>query len=447
LKQRSTRAEEEVERLAYERARAVARARRTLTLPEDATARPGKILADGLARLSGYHPDAVNRDAVRQEAYHRVAQFFGGHGEVERARRIESYFTRSYRIGEEDAIQDIPPLVTLRRVISLLLVVLHVLENALPPAFKSSAVGNLLSKLLLRPLSFVAGGLYGFVMVLAQGSRAAAAAHAVAWSIIIVGLGSVYLGITTAKTAVLSAVALATLFEGLIALCSRRDLRAVKRVQWWHLGALAILPLFLAVRGSTGTWQNAVRTVLEPVRTLLEQRHPFYSWTGGSPAMVFFLFMILMAAAGLMGSILLRLGRHTHTRQGGIVAWELAGNAEQSLLIKQEWNATARAYVALSLGLDFVFLVLYSTAIGFGCVWTARMLAAANAPFWAGVGILLAWGQWCAAILDAVENVLLLQMLFGWVTERKARLVRGCAAFKFVLVLLGLLYIIFGFSF
>lgn len=56
------------------------------------------------------------------------------------------------------------------------------------------------------------------------------------------------------------------------------------------------------------------------------------------------------------------------------------------------WGETGQVYAALNLGLDFLFLISYSLAIGLACVLLARRIAGRHA-WLSQAGIMLAWGQ------------------------------------------------------
>jgi hypothetical protein len=123
----------------------------------------------------------------------------------------------------------------------------------------------------------------------------------------------------------------------------------------------------------------------------------------------------------------------------GIVQFEL--NAEQVIKF---WDEAAKIRAAFSLGLDFLFLVAYSNTIALACIWAVRVFQIREVPLVATVGILLAWGQWLAALLDGVENIVLVNILFSSILTPWSQLAKCCAIFKFILIILGLLYI--GFS-
>ncbi|MBD1927492.1 hypothetical protein H6F74_14750 [Trichocoleus sp. FACHB-90] len=121
-----------------------------------------------------------------------------------------------------------------------------------------------------------------------------------------------------------------------------------------------------------------------------------------------------------------------------IVQFEL-----NALKVIKSWKETDKMWAAFSLGLDFLFLVVYSTTIGLACVWLANVLQAYSLPL-ATVGIWLAWGQWVAALLDMVENIALTIILVGSVRATLPQLAKWSAIFKFGLIILGLLYAAVG---
>jgi hypothetical protein len=130
----------------------------------------------------------------------------------------------------------------------------------------------------------------------------------------------------------------------------------------------------------------------------------------------------------------------TEAAPAGIISYEFAGDVPNAQAILDSWDAAVRVRVGLNLGLDFLFLVLYSTAIACACAWIAGALPAAAAS----LGIALAWGQWLAALLDAVENIALLNILLSAPASPWPQIARLCAVFKFALVFLGLLYALMG---
>jgi hypothetical protein len=167
-------------------------------------------------------------------------------------------------------------------------------------------------------------------------------------------------------------------------------------------------------------------------------RHPFEAIPAGKRLSVFLPLLVLTLLLMVMMS---RIGNPLITKAApsGIVSFELAGSVPGAQRIIESWDDRARLYAAFSLGLDFLYLVAYSTTIGLACVWATSVIRSHDWPL-AGAGILLAWGQWVAALLDAVENIALLTVLLGPVVEPWPAIALGCAVPKFALVIIGLLY-------
>ena len=64
--------------------------------------------------------------------------------------------------------------------------------------------------------------------------------------------------------------------------------------------------------------------------------------------------------------------------------------------------------------------------------------------FLAALGATLAWAQFGAAALDAVENYALIRLLLGDRSPRWPPLARWCALPKFAIVAAGLVYVLVG---
>jgi hypothetical protein len=174
----------------------------------------------------------------------------------------------------------------------------------------------------------------------------------------------------------------------------------------------------------------------------MKGRHPFewLSETGQKRAFVAWtvLALVLMASLQVLGGPL-----QTEAAPMGIVSFEFAGAISQAQGMVESWGQQGQVYAGLNLGLDYLFLVSYASAIGLGCVlvsrWWARHVASVA---WVGVG--LSWGLWLAALLDAVENYALIRVLLGSAGELWPVLARWCALPKFLLVAAGLVYILLG---
>ena len=142
---------------------------------------------------------------------------------------------------------------------------------------------------------------------------------------------------------------------------------------------------------------------------------------------------------------LLVLGAPLRTSEApwGIVSFELAGHLANSEMILASWDPTAKVSAGANLGLDYLFIVAYTVAIGLGCVLVAGGLAH-NGRQWGHAGIFLSWGTILAGALDSVENYALIRLLLGSKAEILPVVARFCAIPKFVLVFLALFYVIVG---
>lgn len=153
---------------------------------------------------------------------------------------------------------------------------------------------------------------------------------------------------------------------------------------------------------------------------------------------------LLLLLLALTGGLMAVLSWTLRGEYYGIIALELAGNEEKARQIIAAWDVSGgRGLALLNVRLDFLFLAVYSTTIGLACVLASEALPAL-ARRWSPVGVALAWGQWLAALLDAVENAALLKMLHGFVVEPWPQIAQWSAVPKFILVGAGSLYVVVG---
>lgn len=165
---------------------------------------------------------------------------------------------------------------------------------------------------------------------------------------------------------------------------------------------------------------------------------PFSWWSTGAQKLAFGL---LTPLAILCAFIMTRIGQPLVEAGADIVDFELAGTLSSAQAILQMWGGEGQIYAGLSLGLDYLFLLLYGSAISLGCVLVARFWRD-RVSWLATIGSWLAWGVLAAALLDAIENAALIQLLLGGQAVWLAPVARWCALPKFGLVLLGLLYVL-----
>jgi hypothetical protein len=107
-----------------------------------------------------------------------------------------------------------------------------------------------------------------------------------------------------------------------------------------------------------------------------------------------------------------------------------------------QWEQTfpdrsAEVRMAFNVGLDFLFIPLYSTLLALSCIWASRQF---HYP-WTSIGVGLSWAQWGAGVLDIAENVALASLLFGSRSHLLANFAKGFASLKFIILGIGVLYI------
>jgi hypothetical protein len=131
-------------------------------------------------------------------------------------------------------------------------------------------------------------------------------------------------------------------------------------------------------------------------------------------------------------SVMLTLERQMYRSGGpGIIAFELAGNAERAQRIISAWGDDGRRAARRSLQLDFGYMATYGALTAL-LVDHARRRLGHPAGVWLGVVP--------AVAADAVEGVALLNVLAGNAIDANARRARSAAIAKFVVLAGSLLY-------
>lgn len=156
-------------------------------------------------------------------------------------------------------------------------------------------------------------------------------------------------------------------------------------------------------------------------------------------------FLILLVSTLLVMLALNVAGRNLITTAAplGIISYELAGDPLTSQSILDSWDELAKTSAAFNLGLDYLFLVLYSITIAWGATWLSLLYAANKS--WSTLGAVAAGGVIFAACLDAIENYLLMSMLTHGASAPQSQIAYYCALVKFILVFWGIGYILAGF--
>ena len=168
-----------------------------------------------------------------------------------------------------------------------------------------------------------------------------------------------------------------------------------------------------------------------------------FKWLSESTQRRALLIFFLLSGMLLIGMHSLDQSLITNAAPDGIISFELAGTIERVHQILEEWGPVGRIYAVLSLGLDYLFLIVYALFISLACVLIARYLRLEIA-FLSKWGMALGWGQFLAALLDAIENLALIQLILDSQQPLWPLIARWCAVTKFSIVGAGLIYILFG---
>ncbi len=124
----------------------------------------------------------------------------------------------------------------------------------------------------------------------------------------------------------------------------------------------------------------------------------------------------------------------------GIVSFELAKDVNTSKAIIDSWNTTAKTAAGMSLGIDFLFLLLYSGFIGLAIyilnekLWKPKKFIYQTGKFFVVLIFL-------AALLDSIENIALIQLLKGHLEQIWASIAFCAAIIKFTFVGISILYL------
>jgi len=124
----------------------------------------------------------------------------------------------------------------------------------------------------------------------------------------------------------------------------------------------------------------------------------------------------------------------------GITSFELAKDLSKTKAIINSWNETDKISVSMSLGFDFLFILVYTSFI-------ALMIYKINTKLWSGksfykVGKILMYATFIAGVFDIIENISLIKLLNGNTSQIYATTAYYFASMKFTILLIGIIYLI-----
>ena len=129
--------------------------------------------------------------------------------------------------------------------------------------------------------------------------------------------------------------------------------------------------------------------------------------------------------------------------KNGTISFQLAKDIHVSEAILNSWDNQSKMSAGISTGLDFLYLIIYPSLI-------ALLIHKLNKKLWTNhsfysFGIIILFAQFFAALFDAIENIGLIQLLLGNITQFWTSIAYYFAIIKFILIAIGILYIIINF--
>jgi hypothetical protein len=123
-----------------------------------------------------------------------------------------------------------------------------------------------------------------------------------------------------------------------------------------------------------------------------------------------------------------------------IVQFEIAKTVDKANAIIQEWKNTGKYEQGIkSISLAYLFMVLYTLAIGLGCRFISACTG--NEILIRG-GRLFGWLILGATICDVIENIVISKTLSGHVSQLNVTVAYNLARIKFSIVIVCVLYML-----
>lgn len=132
-------------------------------------------------------------------------------------------------------------------------------------------------------------------------------------------------------------------------------------------------------------------------------------------------------------------GLKTSATPYGIISFELCGFSSSCKAALAHWGPRGQALAMLSLGLDYLFLVLYPALICISLLLVVSSVPNSLKP----ITIVIAWSCVAIGLADAIENYALIQVILSESGSQYGLLGSIFATIKFVMLGLALLWLLF----
>lgn len=181
-----------------------------------------------------------------------------------------------------------------------------------------------------------------------------------------------------------------------------------------------------------------------PAAYISPMRHPFEKLSPAAQRAAYWgALAITLLLAGVLQSMAAPFAgsKPGEPTRYNILHFEFAGDVATAKAIVDSWGADGQAQALKQTLVDYLFLLSYPQAIALGIL--AVLKNARSAMLWKA-GRWLAWLQWLAGLLDAVENAALIGILKGHVASPLPEIAFWCAAPKFAIVVSGIVFVLAG---
>jgi len=168
--------------------------------------------------------------------------------------------------------------------------------------------------------------------------------------------------------------------------------------------------------------------------------HPFEFVSPAARKLTFGMSLLLALASLALFQFVLDPPLRTALAPLGIVSFELAWTVDAVRAILGSWNHATKIYASFGLGFDFLFMLCYTFAIGLGTLMASNRMG----KRFADIGKWLGWGVVLAALLDAVENILLFVIMTKGNYPPFALFASLVATLKFLFIFIGIVFSLLG---
>jgi len=132
----------------------------------------------------------------------------------------------------------------------------------------------------------------------------------------------------------------------------------------------------------------------------------------------------------------------TERSPNGIVSFELAKESYMANEMILAWDTTAKTAAGLSIGFDFLFLIIYASFISFLILKINKYLFLNRNK--KSLERMFLGFPFLAAFFDVIENIALIKLLLGDMQIKWRLIAYYAAVIKFELLIIAIVYVLIG---